>query len=195
MSVDSQLGSGYRLCIRDSMNKFKSQHRCFEVCKVSAPRPLYLNRQAILLLSNRRISDNVFLIHQQRNHLTLIRALLRNDDAKALLDEKLPYWFLPDGCKIDFVREPFFRQLVITACLLSVRDLLRRTRIRVPYNKARNMFGIIDEYNVLKPNEVFIQYTIMNDREDEDDNNNRQKTQILHQCEVVVTKKSLSSSR
>ncbi|CAF4014709.1 unnamed protein product, partial [Rotaria sordida] len=188
VSVDPRLESGHHLCIRDSMSKFESEHRCFEVCKISAPRSLYLNRQGILLLSYRRISDAVFLILQQGNHLTLIRALLRNNDARNLLDEKLPYWFLPYGAKIDFVREPFFRQLLIAACLTSIRELLRRTRIRVPRNKARNMFGIIDEYNVLKPDEVFIQYTRLNDHEDKDTNNKSEKTSILHNCKVVVTK-------
>ncbi|CAF0781157.1 unnamed protein product [Rotaria sordida] len=188
VSVDPRLGSGHHLCIRDSMNKFKSEHRCFEVCKISAPRSLYLNRQAILLLSHRRISDAVFLILQQRNHLTLIRALLRNNDARNLLDEKLPYWFLPYGAKTDFVREPFFRQLLIAACLISIGELLRRTRIRVPRNKARNMFGIIDEYNVLKPNEVYIQYTRLNDHEEKEINNKGEKASILHNCEVVITK-------
>ncbi|CAF3873328.1 unnamed protein product [Rotaria sordida] len=188
VSVDPRLESGHHLCIRDSMSKFESEHRCFEVCKISAPRSLYLNRQGILLLSYRRISDAVFLILQQRNHLTLIRALLRNNDARNLLDEKLPYWFLPYGAKIDFVREPFFRQLLIAACLTSIRELLRRTRIRVPRNKARNMFGIIDEYNVLKPDEVFIQYTRLNDHEDKDTNNKSEKTSFLHNCKVVVTK-------
>ncbi len=188
LSVDPQLGAGHHLYIRPSMNKFISKHRCFEVCKVSAPRSLYLNRQAILLLSNRRISDAIFLILQQRNHLTLIRALLRNEDAKNLLDEKLPYWFLPYGAKIDFVHEPFFRQVLITACLISTGELLKRTRIRVPRNKARNMFGIVDEYNVLKPNEVFIQYTRLNDHEDNDHYDKNQKTEILNNRTVVITK-------
>ncbi len=170
------------------MDKFESTHRCFEVCKVSAPRSLYLNRQAILLLSYRQIPDSTFLILQQRNHLTLIRALLRNEDANNLLYEKLPYWFLPHGAKIDFVREPFFRQVLISACLNSTRELLRRTRIRVPRNKARNMFGIIDEYNVLKSHEVFIQYTRLNDYEDNDDMNKGQKTITLDNCKVVITK-------
>ncbi|CAF4148378.1 unnamed protein product [Rotaria sordida] len=161
---------------------------CFEVCKISAPRSLYLNRQDVLLLSYRRISDAVFLILQQRNHLTLIRALLRNNDTRNLLDEKLPNWFLPYGAKIDFVREPFFRQLLIAACLTSMRELLRQTRIRVSRNKARNMFGIIDEYNVLKLDEVFIQHTRLNDHEDKDTNNKGEKTSILHNCKVVVTK-------
>ncbi|CAF3775512.1 unnamed protein product [Rotaria sp. Silwood1] len=188
VSVDTRLGNGHHLCIRPSMNKFESEHRCFEVCKISAPRPLYLNRQAILLLSHRRISDAVFLTLQQRNHLTLIQALLRNNDARNLLDEKLPYWFLPYGAKIDFIREPFFRQLLVAACLSSIRELLRRTRIRVPLNKARNMFGIIDEYNVLKPDEVFIQYTRLNDHEDKESNDKCQNTRILSDCKVAVTK-------
>ncbi|CAF2129332.1 unnamed protein product [Rotaria magnacalcarata] len=188
VSVNPQLGPGYHLCIRHSMDKFVSEHRCFEVCKVSAPRSLYLNRQVILLLSNRRIADSVFLMLQQRNNFALIRSLLRNDDAKYLLGEKLPYWFLPYGAKIDFVHEPFFRQLVITACLSSVRDLLRRTRICVSRNKARNMFGIIDEYNVLKPDEVFVQYTQLHDREDTNGRGKRKDTRILRNCKVVVTK-------
>ena len=102
--------------------------------------------------------------------MNLIRALLRNDDAKNLLDDKLSNWFLPYGAKIDFVYEPFFRQVLITTCLVSTRELLRRTRIRVPRNKARNMFGIVDEYNVFKSDEVFIQYIQLNDYEDNTDN-------------------------
>ena len=167
------------------MNKFDSRHRCFEVCKVSAPRSLYLNQQAILLLSHRQISDTTFLILQQRNHLTLIRALLRNDDAQNLLRENLPYWFLPLGAKIDFVHEPFFRQVIITACLISTRKLLQKTRIRVPPNKARNMFGIIDEYNVLKAHEVFVQYTRLYDPES---NSKNRQPKILQDCQVVITK-------
>ncbi len=63
--------------------------------------------------------------------------------------------------------------MLITACLSSTRELLRRTRIRVPRNKARNMFGIIDEYNVLKSDEVFFQYTPLNDPKDNDNHEKR----------------------
>ncbi|CAF3696581.1 unnamed protein product [Rotaria sp. Silwood1] len=115
-------------------------------------------------------------------------SLLRNNDARNLLDEKLSNWFLPYGEKIDSIREPFFRQLLIAACLSSVRELLRRTRIRVSLNKARNMFGIIDEYNLLKPDEVFIQYTRLNDHEDKEKNDKCQNTRILSNCKVVITK-------
>jgi RNA-dependent RNA polymerase len=177
---------------RNSMKKFDSDHTCFEVCKVSAPRPLYLNRQAILLLSYRKISDASFLILQQQNHLTLIRALLRNSDAEKLILQKTPFWFLPrdiHNANIDFIHEPFFRQLLISSCLQSTRELLQRTRIRIPPNKGRNMIGIIDEYNVLKSDQVYIQYTLLErDLNDNDDNKNNDKTKVLDNCKVVITK-------
>src|SRR5258708_5797730 len=90
VSVDTRMKGDKDLLIRPSMDKFKSNHECFEVCKLSAPRPLYLNRQAILLLSYRQISDASFLVLQQQNHLALIRALLRNSDAEKLILEKIP---------------------------------------------------------------------------------------------------------
>ncbi|CAF3922281.1 unnamed protein product [Rotaria sp. Silwood2] len=187
VSINPDMPKHIHLFIRDSMKKFHSNHDCFEVCKLSAPRPIYLNRQAILLLSYRQISDSSFLILQQQNHLTLIRSLLRNSDAEKLILEKVPSWFLPKDihdANIDFIHEPFFRQLLINSCLQSTRDLLQRTRIQISSNKGRNMFGIVDEYNVLKPDQVFIQYTILG----RDRNNNKSKTEILDQCKVVITK-------
>jgi len=178
------------LHIRPSMKKFISDHDYFEVCKLSAPRPLYLNRQAILLLSYRKIPDVSFLILQQQNHLSLIRALLRNSDAEKLILLKIP-WFLSrdiQNAHIDFIHEPFFRQLLISSCLQSTRELLQRTRIRVPPNKGRNMIGIVDEYNVLEPDQVYIQYTILLDRYSDDDNNNDDRIKTLNNRKVVITK-------
>ncbi|CAF1080724.1 unnamed protein product [Adineta steineri] len=128
VSLDTTLPENIDLYIRKSMTKFQSDHQCFEVCKLSAPRPLYLNRQAILLLSYRQIPDTIFLILQQQNHLDLIRALLRNSDAEKLILEKIPSWFLPRDihiANIDFVREPFFRQLLINGINLSFPDAYR----------------------------------------------------------------------
>ncbi|CAM4932198.1 unnamed protein product [Rotaria socialis] len=187
VSISPDIKKGFDLFIRPSMNKFKSAHRCFEKCKISAPRTTYLNRQAILLLSYRKISDCSFLILQQQNHLILIRCLLRNSDAEKLIIEKIPRWFLPADihiANIDYIHEPFFRQLIINGCLQSTRDLLQRTRIRIPPNKGRNMFGIADEYKVLKADEVFIQYTILYEVR----NNQKRRTEILDQCKVVITK-------
>jgi RNA-dependent RNA polymerase len=191
VSVHPDMPQNIHLCIRDSMKKFESNHECFEVCKISAPRPLFLNRQAILLLSYRKVPDASFLILQQQNHLALIRALLRNIDAEKLILQKIPSWLLPRGIQeanIDYIHEPFFRQLLISSCLQSMRDLLQRTRIRVPPNEGRNMIGIVDEYNVLEANQVYIQYTILNRDSHDNDNNNNNKTEILNNCRVVITK-------
>ncbi|CAF3861368.1 unnamed protein product [Rotaria sp. Silwood1] len=185
VSIDPEMPANTDLVIRDSMEKFKTDHEFFEVCKRSAPRGNFLNQQAILLLSYRKVPDSSFLILQQENHLRLIRALLRNSDAEKIILEKVPTWFLPNDihmANIDYIHEPFFRHLLINACLQSTRDLLRKARIRVPPNKGRNMFGIVDEYNVLKPDEIFIQYTKI------EDGRPRNKTEILEKCKVVITK-------
>ena len=198
VSLYPEMPPNIDLHIRDSMKKFRSPHDWFEVCKLSAPRPLFLNRQAILLLSYRKVPDTSFLILQQQNHLYLIRALLRNSDAQKLIRNKVPSWFLPRdiGCaNIDYIHEPFFRQLLISSCVQSSRELLQRTRIRVPPNAGRNMMGIVDEYRVLKAGQVYVQYTILADQhsygdDDNDDDNKdkRKKTKILDGCRVVITK-------
>ena len=189
VSVHPDMPPNIHLCIRDSMKKFDSTHDCFEVCKLSAPRPLFLNRQAILLLSYRKVPDASFLILQQQNHLSLISALLQNTDAEKQILLKIPSWFLPRDihlANIDYIHEPFFRQLLISSCLQSMRDLLQRTRIRIPPNEGRNMIGVVDEYNVLKPDEVYVQYTILS--RDSRDNTNDNKTKVLEKCQVVITK-------
>ena len=200
VSVYDDMPEGIDLGIRESMKKFKSDHKYFEMCKLSAPRSTFLNRQAIMLLSYRKISDTSFLILQQKNHLALVLGLLRNNDAEKLILQKIPKWLLPVNihhANIDYIHEPFFRQLLISACLQSVKELLHRTRIRVPINKGRNMIGIVDEYNVLEPDEVYIQYTILNenawdDLDDDDDNKEKKKTrrgtEILDNRKVVITK-------
>jgi RNA-dependent RNA polymerase len=48
------------------------------------------------------------------------------------------------------------------------------------------MMGIVDEYNVLKSDQVFIQYTILD--KDPNDDKHTPKTQILDNYKVVITK-------
>ena len=191
VSLDTRIREPIKLNLRPSMIKFECNDRCFEVCKLSAPRPVYLNRQAIILLSNRKISNMSFLALQQRNHLALIRNLLRNSDAQRLILEEIPDWLLPRGIEhahIDFIREPFFRQLLINASAQAARDLLRRTRIKIPPNQGRNMIGIVDEYNVLQENEVFVQYTVLRDDETSSEDYSFGSVEVVRGCKVVITK-------
>ncbi|CAF1607736.1 unnamed protein product, partial [Didymodactylos carnosus] len=151
----------YQLIIRESMKKFETAYDMLEICKLSAPRALCLNRQVIVLLSNRHICDSNFLILQNKTLLWLVQSLLNNQKAfQLLIDKVLDVFPLQElSQNVDLVNEVFFRDLVIGCCLNNVLDLLKRTKIKVSKSKARNMFGTVDEYGVLKDGQVFIQPT------------------------------------
>ena len=53
--------STIKICLRDSMVKFSSNHTAFEICKPATFSRAKLNRQIILLLSSLGIEDDIFL--------------------------------------------------------------------------------------------------------------------------------------
>ncbi|CAF1595327.1 unnamed protein product, partial [Didymodactylos carnosus] len=55
----------YEVVIRNSMKKFETDYCILEICKLSSPRPLYLNRQDIILLSHCSIPDSNFFVLQK----------------------------------------------------------------------------------------------------------------------------------
>ncbi|CAF3820630.1 unnamed protein product [Adineta steineri] len=193
LSVDRRLdGQRYQVQIRDSMNKFTTDHDILELCKLSAPRPLFLNRQDILLLESRNIPHVNFLNLQNQYHFGLVCALLKPENAYELLQEKLlPVFNLRKIARnINIVEEPFFIKLTITCAFNIIRELLDRTRISVSDEDARNMFGIVDEYGVLENEQVFIQYSPMRQNKlyrfkEEDENDMKPK---VITGKVVVTK-------
>lgn len=164
------------------MNKFTSDHDILEVCKLSAPRKrqtarvidiesilflgsLYLNRQDIVLLESRDIPHTNFLSLHNEDHLRLIQALLTPAKAFELLNDKIlgVFHLRKIARRLNLVNEPFFIRLIITCAFNIIRELIDRTRVRIDNTKARNMFGIVDEYGVLESGQVFIQYTLMRD--------------------------------
>ncbi|CAF4139205.1 unnamed protein product [Adineta steineri] len=164
LSVDHRLdGKQYQMQIRDSMNKFTTDHDILELCKLSAPRALFLNRQDIVLLESRDIPHVNFLNLQNEHHFWLVCALLKAENAYELLQDKLlPIFNLRKIAQnINIVEEPFFIKLIITCAFNIIRELLDRTRIYISDEDARNMFGIVDEYGVLENKQVFIQYSPM----------------------------------
>jgi RNA-dependent RNA polymerase len=94
--------------------------------------------------------------------------------------------------KINLVEEQFFIKLIITCAFNIIRELLNRTRISISDKKARNMFGIVDEYGVLEYEQVFIQYTIPREDKLYSTKEERMKNDgnqcEIYQGEVVVTK-------
>ncbi|CAF1359032.1 unnamed protein product [Didymodactylos carnosus] len=191
LSVKPELDNRqHQLVVRESMEKFESEHYMLEVCKVSSPRPLYLNRQTIVLLSNRGIPDSNFLVLQNQNLLWLVQSFLNNEYAFKLLNEKVldVFPFKKLAKYIDLVNEIFFKDLLIGCCLTNVLELLKRTRIKIPKMEARNMFGIVDEYRVLEYGQVFIQYTPMYEEEINGERRQREDPKILNNCLVAITK-------
>ncbi|CAF3871031.1 unnamed protein product [Rotaria sp. Silwood2] len=193
VSVDPRLDDQpQQLVIRESMLKFTSDHDQLEICKVSSPRALYLNRQDILLLSNRGIPESHFLVLQNENHLWLVQALLCSSIAFELLNDRVGstcFNFRDIAKGINLVEEPFFLQLIVTCGHDCVSKFQQRAKIKTAKNKARNMFGIVDEYGVLEYGQVFIQYNHINDEKlDVIDKPPSVPPTILDNVKVVITK-------
>ena len=144
-------------------------------------------------MESRDIPHTNFLQLQNEQHFALIRALLTPAKAFELLNEKiLPVFQLRKiARRLNIIKEPFFLRLITTCAFNIMRELIDRTRIRIDNTKARNMFGIVDEYAVLESGEVFIQYSLMRDNrldstiEEERDQQDRCK---IHVGNVVITK-------
>jgi len=100
------------------------------------------------------------------------------------------YFHFRDIAKtINLVEEPFFLQLIITTGHDCVSKFQQRAKIKTAKNKARNMFGIVDEYGVLEYGQVFIQFSHINDEKlDEADKQPSEPPKILDNVKVVITK-------
>ena len=130
-----------------------------------------------------------FLAFQNEYHFKLIKALLNPNDSHELLSDKLlPVFKLHKIIRnFNVVEEQFFIKLLVTCIYNVIRELLDRTRVYVSSDKARNMFGIVDEYAVLEEGEVFIQYTRLPEHTLERTERTADERIIL-EGDVVVTK-------
>ncbi|CAF1557797.1 unnamed protein product, partial [Didymodactylos carnosus] len=155
---------------------------------------LFLNRQDIVLLESRLVPQANFLLLQNENHLWLVQSLLTTASAFELLEEKILRIFplRQLASNMNLVEEQFFLKLIITSSFNCVRDLISRTRIRVSKEKARNMFGVVDEYGVLEPKQVFIQYSRMHTSKLDENSQNKysrsDNEEIVLEGKVIITK-------
>ena len=99
------------------------------------------------------------MVCQLQNVLWLIAALVSNRSALEVLREKVLHTFpwSQISPSVELSKEPFFRRLLHTTISNNLHQLVSRAHIRVP--EARYMFGIVDEFRVLKEGEVFVQIT------------------------------------
>ncbi|CAF1684220.1 unnamed protein product [Rotaria magnacalcarata] len=192
ISVNPDLdNSPHQLRIRQSMRKFKCSHDILELCRISKPRPLYLNRQIIVLLSHREIDDRTFLLLQHQHQQYLSESLVYPTRAYELLAEKInrslfPLRTLVNAAHLNLIQEPFFRQLIITTSKFELAQMRERTRLKLPKNSARNMIGIVDEYGVLEYGQVFVQYTELHGETLDDELGSSNDSSITPQSEKAV---------
>ncbi|UJR28016.1 hypothetical protein I4U23_009276 [Adineta vaga] len=188
-----------QLILRKSMHKFISKHDVLELCKISAPRSLHLNRQAIALLESRLLPHSTFLLFQNQHLLWLVESLLYLPSTYELLNERLsqhlPLRDLITTAHVDLIHEPFFRQLITTVCKLEIKRIQDKTRIQISKNSGRNMFGIVDETGILRYGQVFVQYTELETEQLEDTKRryggrggNREEIKRVVVGKIVVTK-------
>ena len=144
--------------VRPSMDKFDSSEKDLEICSMSAYRQGYLNRQIILLLSGRGVSDSVFFKLQQKMIEELEAGLTNEAEALKLLKfhEKDPFisglkHMLNNGVAIN--DEPFLQRMLTAIYQSRVSDLKNKARILAP--KSLILIGIVDEHEILEYGEVF----------------------------------------
>ncbi|XP_029824565.2 probable RNA-dependent RNA polymerase SHL2 [Ixodes scapularis] len=181
---------GDKLVLRESMRKFTcSSSDSLEVIKVSAPRPVCLNRPLITILEQLGVPSRVFLCLQQKMVLMFADALVCESTALQVLctylSGALPFRRLRMH-GLCLTRNPFVRSLLYTVYKSTMDGLHTKSRIAVPLNKGRNMLGVLDETDTLKYGQVFVQYTALGpDTEGQDDG--LPKTRIVRGA-VLVTK-------
>ncbi|XP_015753708.1 PREDICTED: RNA-dependent RNA polymerase 1-like [Acropora digitifera] len=189
LALDPTL-SGKTAVFRPSMRKFESPHRRLEVLQTSRPQPVFLNHQLIILLSSLGIPDEVFMNLQRR---------MLDRLAGMLVDEKLATLQLVSGAKTDIAykrlseaglqltSEPFFKSLLVALYKEQMQNLLKRARILLPTSEARLMIGVMDETGILKPGQVFVQYSLVSNEADRFMEFSKSSSQILT-GPVVVTR-------
>lgn len=156
-----------RLCYRPSMEKFPSRHLELEILNVACYRTGYLNRQFITILSTLGVPDHVFL-RLQRTAIESIKSIktCRAELRKRALyaskaDFASPIW--STICKLLSVEEPFrFNQVndmflhEVAAALFTVAKTDIHERQRIQVEKSALLIGVLDEFGVLGPDEVYV---------------------------------------
>ncbi|KAK3493461.1 RNA dependent RNA polymerase-domain-containing protein [Neurospora crassa] len=171
LALDARL-SGKQICVRDSMEKFRSNDQeHLEICDMaSKPIPLMLNRQMIKILEDMGAPAKWFMKLQEKE-LQRLRAITDNVQNVATFlklqcvgDSVHLSQFLKDLDKmnIDYRRDQFLRGIVEAVVLRELRLLKHKARIPVPYGVT--LFGVMDETGLLREGEVYVTFETVDGR-------------------------------
>lgn len=164
------------IALRPSMKKFGCKHRVLEIVGVARRLPLFLNRQIIMILSGLGVPDEPFE-DMQRTLLESLDRAMQSTGATDALNLLFSSGFCDFNIKISKSTSPsmnpgaFFRAgLTCESCehlynmmwafrRRTINDVMGRARIPVDWSKGVSAVGVMDELGVLKPGQVFCQFT------------------------------------
>ncbi|KAL2896157.1 RNA-dependent RNA polymerase 6 [Bienertia sinuspersici] len=148
-----------KIYLRQSMNKFKSEHTVVEVCSWTRFQPGFLNRQIVTLLSALNVPDEVFWRMQETMVSKLDQMLVNTEVAFDILTASCAEQgntaaiMLSAGFKPQ--TEPHLRGMLTCIKAAQLGDLREKARIFVP--SGRWLMGCLDEVGVLEQGQCFIQ--------------------------------------
>ncbi|XP_033101390.1 probable RNA-dependent RNA polymerase 1 isoform X2 [Anneissia japonica] len=161
LAVDPTI-PGEKIVIRKSMKKFESDDCDLEKMTESKPGRLFLNYQAITLLSGRGVPDKVFIQLQEAMLYRLANMMLYEFQSAVSLNKHVRNgmaFTMISQSGIALTQEPFFKGMLKALYKHSVGHLKRKARIEIPEEFGRNMIGTIDETASLQYGQVFVQYS------------------------------------
>ncbi|CEF66953.1 RNA-dependent RNA polymerase, eukaryotic-type family-containing protein [Strongyloides ratti] len=168
-----------------------------EIVKHSAPTVVCLNRPVINILdqvslkqnptTNERIRERIHQLYDQ-NIFDATEPLIDEFHLRTKLNE-FPKFLNFKSLRFDdgftLTREPFFRQLLTASTIFTIKNIMKRMKIKIPFFLGRTMFGVVDETGILSPGQVFFQYTHNIDQYKDSNNDSFAK---VHVGRVMVSK-------
>lgn len=165
LQVDYSSTNDDFICIRPSMVKWKdTTHHTLCVVKTSRYLPLYMNREIItLLLSLRSESYDPLLAISTLHENQLSDALLsfvNTEQAISALSVSMDSREISQVVAANFniLVEPMWNSLLRLSYENKIRALRNKTRLRV--HEGALLMGVVDEYDCLGADEIFIQISI-----------------------------------
>ncbi|XP_077241142.1 putative RNA-dependent RNA polymerase 1 isoform X3 [Tasmannia lanceolata] len=189
--------SKFKLSLRKSMCKYKSENTKLDVLSWSKYQPCFLNRQFITLLSTLGIEDHIFEMKQKEvvDQLDLVLTdpvkaqealeIIFAGEHTRILKEMLMCGYKPDA-------EPFFSMMLQTFRAAKLLELRTKSRIFVP--RGRSMMGCLDETRSLEYGQVFVKVSSVGHKRSHHsglfmfDGNVTGRRSVVLEGEVVVAK-------
>ncbi|KAI0432670.1 RNA dependent RNA polymerase-domain-containing protein [Xylaria sp. FL1042] len=165
LSLDDTL-QGNIMCVRESMLKFESPDKQnLEICDVAnKPIPLVLNRQMIKILEDMKTPESWFFKAQNRelDRLRKITAITNNTVTFLKRQKTAEQMGLSrfirrlQNLGFDYKKDAFLCSVVEAVVLREVR--LLKHKARIPIENGVTLFGVMDEFQYLGDEEVFITF-------------------------------------